>query len=289
MGGPIPNWINTPRNYCLTPGANLSQRLLVRMAYDAMNTIGTSNAKFLTPPVNDPLDQMGPNGWEYLYLSYGGWRYANVLSAHAYLQGKTVQDVCCDANNSVVGLTVNTRKAFFPIPYPPIFFTEGGYGSNPHIPSDDAAWIGAYYTLILSSGTAANVANLDWYAYDIKANLWEGPPNNVLTEAGTALGVMQQDWGYDGATFDAAGCAEITCGNGNRWTCNLTEGGGSGTQAQVAWYDGAVNDDSCSYSPGGNPPWVDYRDLSGDPPTGYNGQLVPLTNRPILFEHGPGH
>jgi hypothetical protein len=285
-------WIQN--TYCSVggkPDPTAPYRILVRMAADAQTTIHglDPKVKFLTPPVNDPLKQMGPGGWEYAYLSWGGWKYADILSAHAYLKGNPVgnpvEDVCCDPNTSIVGLTFNTRKHFFTgLTLPPIFFTEGGYGKNGNqVPSDVVAWTGTYYTLLLSSGL---VASLDWYAYDIDAKMWD-QSMTALTPTGTAVAVMQQDWGYDGGAFDVAGCTEKTCGNGNRWTCNLTEGG-SRTQAQVAWYDGAVNDGSCSYSPGGNPPWVDYRDLSGDPPTGYNGELVPLTNRPILFEHGLG-
>jgi len=278
------SWIQN--NYC-NADLTAQYRILVRMAADAKSTIlgldPNANVKFLTPPVNDPLHQMGPGGWEYKYLQNGGAAYADILSAHAYVKNPNpVKDVCCDPNTSIVGLTVNTRNHFFTGPtVTPIFFTEGGYGRDgQQVPSDVVAWTGTYYTLLLSSRL---VSSLDWYAYDIDAKMWDqtlSPP--ALTPTGTAVAVMQQDWGYDGATFDPTGCASTACGTSGakRWTCNLTEGT-SGTQAQVAWYDGT--DQSCSYGPGPSPPYIDYQDLTGKSEV-YQGVPVTLTNRPILFE-----
>jgi len=157
----------------------------------------------------------------------------------------------------------------------PLWATEGSCGKYCPEVGDEVAWIGRYYTLLLSQG---EVARFDWYCYDIYGILWNG---EELTPIGVALGVMQDDWGYVGGSF--AGCTatqEPNCtGQGQIYTCGLTEGN-TGTTGQVAWYDSQGN--TCSYTPSGSG-WVDYKDLYGNT-VQYNGGAVTLTNSPILFE-----
>jgi hypothetical protein len=246
------DWIT--KTYCFGDvNANTGpQRILMRMAADAQNAVGTHpNVHFLTPPMNMTITAVQQGGWWYQYLSLGGGAYADIMSNHGYLQNNPVEAVCCAAG-TLVANTLATMKQFNQSGKP-LLLTETSCGD--HCPTGDpalAGWAGRYYTLVLSQ---SQVASLEWYAYDAMQELWNG---STLTATGTAVGVMQTDWRYDGATFDAAGCAEVRCGSGHRWTCNLTEG--SGTQAQVAWFDGT--DTSCSYGPS-SPPYIDYQDLTG--------------------------
>jgi hypothetical protein len=199
------------------------------------------------------------------------------MGVHSYIDAEyqPVEYVCC-AKGTLIANTL-AAMAEFGQSNKPLWVTEGSCGkycpdTNGH---DEVAWTGKYYTLLLSEG---EVARFDWYCYDIYGTLWDG---KELTPTGKAVAVMQWDWGYAGGTF--SGCQaskQSSCkGAGNIWTCGLKEGG-SGTAAQVAWYDSEGN--TCSYTPSGSG-WVDYNNLY-DQKTPYSGGPVTLTNSPILFE-----
>jgi hypothetical protein len=275
------DWINT--TYC---GGDVtgSKRILMRMAADARAAVQAidPNVLMLTPPSAEARTSTLPGGWWYNYMGGqtskygGGGQYADIISVHGYVSDVPAAPelICCGTGT----LVANTRAAMadFGQSDKILFLSEGSCGKACY-GDPEPAWMGRFYTLMLSQG---QVSRFDWNGWDTLAPLWNG---TALTSSGIALQVMQSDWGYAGATFPAAGCTstpEPSCtGAGNIWTCDLTEGG-TGTKAQTAWYDSQGN--SCSFTPTGSG-WIDYKNLAGKKIT-YSHGAVKLTNSPILFE-----
>lgn len=274
------SWMRT--TYC---GGDQSgpKRIMMRMAADAYATIKAidPNVKILTPPTAETRVSAQKHGWWYNYMGgetqqYGGaGQYADIISVHGYVSDfpAAPELICCGAN-TLVAITRATM-AEFGQSGKLLFLSEGSCGKACY-GDPEPGWAGRFYTLMLSKG---QVARFDWNGYDTLAPLWDG---TKLTPTGTALGVMQVDWGYDGGAFKGCNAKLRTdcTGGGHVYTCAMTEGK-TGTSALVAWYDSQGN--SCSFTPGGSG-WVDYKDLSGDVTT-YNGGSVSLTDSPILFEH----
>jgi len=254
-----------------------SGRIMMRMAADARATISQidPNVQFITPAVSVALTQARKGGWWYNYLQLGGGQYADIMGVHSYLYADTqpVEDVCCAPSTLIAGALATMAK--FGQSGKPLWATEGSCGKWCSGLPDMVGWAARYYTLLLSAG---EVQRFNWYSYDIYGILWDG---EELTPTGQMLGVLQSDWGYAGGTFN--GCTatnEPSCaGAGDVYTCNMQEGG-SGTTAQVAWYDSQGN--TCPYTPQGTG-WIDYNDVTGNKTT-YTGGPVTLGTRPILFE-----
>jgi hypothetical protein len=273
-------WIND--TYC-GGDHTATRRIMMRMAADSRRTVAAIDptVQFITPSVSVALTETRKYGWWWDYLGGetqkfgGGGKVADIMGVHSYIGTYPVESVCC-GKGTLIANTLATM-AEFGQSGKPLWITEGSCGAYCPVVGDNVAWIGAYYTLILSQGQAVRYV---YNSYDNFAPLWNG---TQLTPMGLAVAVMEKDWGYETATFAAGGCTstvQTSCaGQGKIWTCNLTEGG-SGTVAQTAWYDSKNN--TCSYTPGGSG-WVDYNDLTGNK-TDYTGGPVTLTNRPILFE-----
>lgn len=272
------SWIDSAA-YCGSADQTASIRVLIRMAADAkqaINSVDPSNTvKFLTPP---PFLQssMQVGGWWGDYLSGGGGQYdngaqfADVMSIHGYIGNQPVENICCGPETLVKTATTTMNALGI---NKPLFISEGS--CELCTMNDPVAWTGSYYSLLLAGG---QVPSFTWHFYDNGAGkMWDG---QELTPIGTAVAVMQTDWGYQGAQFTGqCSSTPASCG-GNFWTCPLIEGGArSGTQALTAWYD--VSGSSCGFAPG-TPGWVDYIDLTGLVTT-FTGP-VPLGNRPIMFE-----
>lgn len=268
------DWINY--TYCGSDHT-ATRRIMIRMAADARATISAidPNVRFITPAVSVALQEAKKAGWWYDYLQLGGGQYADIMGVHSYIYAlkQPVEDVCCGPN-TLIGGALATMAAFGQSGKP-LWATEGSCGQwCPGLP-DMVGWTARYYTLLISKGF---VKRFNWFCYDIFGTLWNG---KELTPTGKMLGVLQSDWGYDGGSFN--GCTrtkEPSCaGNGNVYTCNLTEGG-TGAPAQAAWYTSQGN--TCSYAPKGTG-WIDYQDLTGTK-TNYTGGPVTLGTQPILFE-----
>jgi hypothetical protein len=267
-------WINN--TYC-GGDQTATRRIMMRMAADARATISQidPNVQFITPAVSVALAQARKNGWWYNYLKLGGGQYADIMGVHSYLFDTTqpVEDVCCGPSTLIAGALATMAE--FGQSGKPLWATEGSCGKWCAGLPDMVSWTARYYTLLLSSG---KVKRFNWYSYDVFGTLWNG---KELTPTGQMLGVLQSDWGYAGGTFN--GCTATTepscAGAGHIYTCNMQEGG-TGTTAEVAWYDSQGN--TCPFTPKGTG-WIDYNDVTGHK-TIYNGGPVTLSDRPILFE-----
>jgi hypothetical protein len=239
----------------------------------------------------------------------GGGQFADNISFHGYLgagSDETPDDICCDSlgsNGKGTGV-YNMLKfmAQFGQASKPLFITEASWGlycPNNVCPSgfDPVAYTGRYYTL-LASTAQTQVQLFAWYNYEGLGPLWckdsskMGCANNqpnTLSPSGIALDQMQNVWHYAGAKFNAGGCQIVPESGCSVQVCNLTEGN-SGTVAQAVWNSAWPGPATCSYTPSVPPPnwvWHDYRDLAGDPPTGYTSGPVSVGVEPILFEAIP--
>jgi hypothetical protein len=152
------------------------------------------------------------------FLSEGGGAYFDVLAYHAYA-GKSQPEFIV---NSVQGMRTSLTNHGYGSKQ--IFITEGGWGEDQYLTSEDqrANFVARYLVLAWAKG----VSKMVWYAYDSSSWGTLHTSSGGLRPAGTAYEQVYM-W-LTGATM--TGCNEDSTGT---WTCTLTRPGGY--EAKIVW------------------------------------------------------
>jgi hypothetical protein len=148
---------------------------------------------------------------------------------------------------------------------PPLYDTEGSWGTNSLTAAKQIAYIGRSLLLNWSAG----VTNQDWYAWDNSA--W----GCISCQAANITAWKQvYNWMVDSTMTTCA----LVSGSTVVWTCKLTES--SGKSAIAVWdTSGSSNYTTSAGS------FADYRDLAGNTTTiSSSTTSVPVGIQPILLE-----
>lgn len=149
---------------------------LLQLDADLYNTVHAMDPKALvTSPSISELSQGAPQNVLQPYLQAGGSRYADVVAVHGY--GGWPPENISGGITTLKSVLSNVGMSHLPI-----LMTEGSWGEQHPIPkSEDVAFVGRYYLLIMSGG----IQRFYWYGWDFpKVDLIS---YGKLTNAGIAV------------------------------------------------------------------------------------------------------
>jgi hypothetical protein len=141
----------------VTSECNMTTEQMLQMDQDLYNTVHALDPKALvTSPSISSLNENAPENTLLPYFEAGGSRYADVVAVHGY-GGWPPEQISSGITSlkSVLAMAGMTQL--------PILITEGSWGEQNPIPkSEDVAFVGRYYLLILSGG----IQKFYWYGWD---------------------------------------------------------------------------------------------------------------------------
>ncbi len=181
---------------------NMTTAQMLQLDQDLYNTVHAMDPKALvTSPSISELISTAPEEVLLPYLLAGGSRYADVVAVHGY--GGWPPESISDGITTLKSVLSTAGMTGLPI-----LMTEGSWGEQNPIPkTEDVAFVGRYYLLILSGG----IQKFYWYGWDF--------PNvdllsyGQLTNAGTAVQQVMA-WTIGQPT---PVCSEV----GTTYTCNI--------------------------------------------------------------------
>jgi len=183
---------------------NMTTAQLLQLDKDLYNTVHALDPHALvTSPSISGLIGIAPQSVLLPYLQAGGSRYADVVAVHGY-GGWPPEQI----SSGIVSL--KSVLATAGMSTLPILITEGSWGEDRPIPkSEDVAFVGRYYLLMLSGG----VQKFYWYGWDFpKVDLLS---YGQLTNAGMAVKqIMAWTIGQPTPVCNVAGTT-YTCAIGN--------------------------------------------------------------------------
>jgi len=245
-------WTGTPQQ--MVDMASRAYRIIKSVDPNALVVSPSASSTGWPSPADVWLDQ---------YLSAGGGKYADVIAWHGY-SGRNdrpslpPEDLVKQIN------VVKAVMAKHHLSNLPLWSTEGGWGKNSQLPSDEqqADFIAKWYLIQFTNG----VSRAYWYQWD-NANwgtLWT---DSGLTPAGVA---MQQvyDWMKD--TTASTPCRQT---GASLWSCDLKKGN---VQYRAVWSSSGT----VTYPEGQK--FASFVQL-GNKVSAQAGKPVSVGSRPVFF------
>jgi hypothetical protein len=252
---------NEPNDRHYYTGSMSSMVAMAATIRDAIKSVDSSAV--ILSPCPTWSSSGAPYTWMTSFLKAGGGAHFDVASYHAYPGTSGPEFIV----NSIKGM----RKALTDEGYgsKPLYITEGSWGENQYLTSQDqrANFVARYLTLAWATG----VTKLAWYAYDCAdwGTLWTR--SGGVNAAGNAYNQVHK-W-LSGAVMK--GCEQDSNGT---WSCTLTRSGGY--EGKIVWNPSKTTSYSSSSSV--TRKWV----LSGA--LSKASSYVTVGPKPILIENKAG-
>jgi hypothetical protein len=253
---------NEPNDTHYYTGSMSNMVTMAQTIRDAIKSVDSSAV--ILSPCPTWSSSGSPYSWMSSFLSEGGGSHFDIASYHAY-SGSSAPEF-------IVNSVQNMRNALTSHGYgsKQIFITEGGWGQNSYVSSEDqrANFVARYLVLAWAKG----VKKMVWYAYDSTDWGTLYTSSGGLRPAGTAYNQVYK-W-LTGATMH--GCSEDSNGT---WACTLTRA--SGYSGQIIWNPSKTTGHDVSSG------LTRKRTLSGSL-SGFSGGYVTVGPKPILVENKAG-
>jgi Cellulase (glycosyl hydrolase family 5) len=253
---------NEPNDTHYYTGSMSNMVAMSQTIHDAIKSVDSSAV--ILSPCPTWSSSGSPVVWMNSFLSAGGGSHFDVAAYHAY-SGSSGPEF-------VISSVQNMRKALANHGYgsKQIFITEGGWGQNKYVSSEDqrANFVSRYMVLAWASG----VRKLAWYAYDSPSWGTLYSASGGLRPAGTAYEQVSK-W-LTGATMN-----ECSQDSNNTWSCKLTRP--SGYSAQIIWNPSKSTGFNVSSS-------LTRKHTVTGALSGFSGGYVTVGPKPILVENKAG-
>ena len=246
-------WTGTPQQ--MVDMASKAYRIIKSVDPNALVVSPSASSTGWPAPADAWLDQ---------YLSAGGGKYADVIGWHGY-SGRNDRPALPPEDLVRQIRVMKSVLAKHHLSNMPLWNTEGGWGKNAQLPSEDqqADFLVKWYLIQFTNG----ISRAYWYQWDNTnwGTLWS--ESKGLTPAG---GAMQQvyDWLRD--TTASTPCRQT---GASLWSCDLKKGN---VQYRAVW------------SASGTVPYPDaqksssFVQLGSSAPT-QGGKPVSVGSRPVFF------